>query len=945
MRTKQINIRDEKGIANFLNIARFLAQKATVQMPAAVGLVCLAACPNFATEELSVENVIAADGKTESSSIPEMSKLSSEQPGNSTVESSSLLIPLEPGMIQVEQVQEVEFVQAKVDVPASIAETNLQEAVPQESVVSTASNSDLLDRDQLFEQVFGTSNEMQSAILPWSINGRNQGDLPVQINFQNDDMHWPVAGFAQALGEELRDEWLETIHALAEDGSLSRLHLANAGIETQFDSQTLQLNVILTPEQLRPNVVTLKSSKNAEDVPTVDAAKLSGYLNTRGSLGWTWLPEEGDAAGMQPVALQWNGAVNYQGWVLEGRTRFLEDSSTPWQRGDFRLVHDRPELAVRFKAGEISSPISGYQRGSSILGVSATRQFGLQPDLVTRPVSNYEFFLDSPSKVEVFINGDRDRILDLPAGTQDLRDFSLGAGINDIELLITDAVGQEQRLQFFAPVAAQLLAPGLQQFAYSLGAPMEQAGGTRSYDFANTLLTASHRWGVTPTLTTGAYLQANPSQQMLGTEGVMATPLGSWDWDAAMSLDPNAGLGYGAQVGYEYRRTGDAQQKSLRLGLEYRNDTFLSVGEEEPDNRIPLEASLSYRQRLMERINANFSGRYQWTEAGNAYRVSMNLSRPMGQGRRLGLSLSHAQKAGGETDQQVRVNLLMSMPQRRQTINASTESNLAGDVTRRMSWDYRDRASINTFNTGFNVSEDGETWDLAHKLNWRGYRATMGLKTDATGDRDSMLDWSGMETQLSFGTSLVFADGHFGWSRPVDGSFALLVPHQQLRGQGVDINPSSSRAAAVIDRWGGAVLPGLSHYKINTVNLDAPSLPLGYSLGLSTHRLKPGYRQGTLVTVGEDATVFLQGVLQLADGNLTELKVGEVRSLDDSAWKIKTIFTNRVGKFALEGFKPGTYQIRLTEGEKVTFTIPEEAAGMVDIGTLQLEPSQSESAQ
>lgn len=948
MLVRQVKTERHHRIAEFLNIARLLARTTSRQVSTSIALVCLAASGCWATEELSVEKnaVTAAEVETESSSVAETTEepLSELLSASSVVKPSGLLETLGSEIAPIESANAVEFSQAEAEVQASAAkptpsERTLQETAPQESVISKANHSVNLSREQLFEQVFGPSGEMRAAILPWSINGRAQGDLPVQIDVTNDEMQWPVAGFAQALAVELQDEWLETIYNLAQNGSLSRLDLTNAGIETQFDSQTLQLNVILTPEQRRPNVVSFQTSKEADEAPTVAAAKLSGYLNTRGSVGWTWLPEAGDTAGAQPVALQWDGAINYQGWVLEGRTRFLEDSPNPWQRGDFRLVHDRPQLATRFKAGEISAPIVGYQRGTSILGVSATRQFGLQPDRVTRPVSNYEFFLASPSKVEVFINGDRDRILDLPAGTQDLRDLALGAGINDIELLITDSVGQEQQLRFFAPVAAQLLGPGIQQFAYSLGAPIEQDAGARSYDFNKTLLTASHRWGMTPTLTTGGYLQANLSQQMLGTEGVKATPLGSWDWDAAMSLDPDAGLGYGAQVGYEYRRTGDAQQKSLRLGLEYRNDSFLAVGEDEPNNRIPLETSLSYRQKLIAQIDANVSGRYQWTEDGNAYRVSLKLNRPVGQGRRLGLSLSHSQKAEGDAEQQVRVNFLMSMPQRRQTLNASTESNLAGDVTRRMSWNYRDRPSINTFNTGLNVADDGDSWDVSHRLNWRGYRATLGLKTDATGDRDSMLDWSGMESQLSFGTGLVFADGRFGWSRPVDGSFALLVPHQQLRGQGIEVNPSSQRAAAVIDRWGAAVLPGLSAYKMNTLNLDSPALPLGYSLGLSSHRLKPGYRQGTLVTVGNDATVFLRGVLQFADGNRPELKLGEVSSLDDSAWKVKTLFTNRVGKFALEGFKPGRYQIRLTEGETVEFMIPEDAAGIFDIGALQLTPA------
>lgn len=818
----------------------------------------------------------------------------------------------------------------------------LVSAGSQDGQIAKASETEQV-RQELFEQVFGKPEpgQLSTVIVPWSINQEPQGDIGVSIGWEAQDVRWTDSSFLDSLREVIKPELYSQLVDFQETQPLSIHNLERLGIQAEFDAQALTLNIQLAPEQLRVNVVSAQQEKRksrSEADVTLQPARLSGYLNTRGSLGWTWLPERDGEPGLQPVALQWDGAVNYKGWVFEGRTRFLQDSLQPWQRGDLRVVRDRPDWAMRFQAGEITSPITGYQRGSSILGVSATRQFGLQPDLVTRPVSSYEFFLEAPSKVEVFVNGDRDRILDLPAGTQDLRDFSLGAGINEVELRITDPVGRERLLQFFAPVTTQLLAPGLQQFAYSLGAPIEKEGNARHYNFAETLATASYRWGVTPRLTTGTYLQATTRQQMLGTDGVMATAVGNWDWDAAMSLDPEAGLGYGARVGYEYQRSGDVQQKSLRLGLEYGNDRFLGVGEEQPNNRVPLEANLSYRQKLMAQVNGSLAGRYQWTDDGNAYRVSVSLSRPVGSGRTLGVKLSHSQPAGGDDgEQQVRVNLLWSMPQRGQTVIASTESNLAGEQRRRTSWNYKNRASLNAFNTGFDLSDDGETWDLAHKLAWRGGRATLGLKTDATGDRDSRLDWSGMESQLSFGTSFVFADGHLGWSRPVDGSFALLVPHRQLRGRKVAVNPSTYGAAAVLDRWGAAVLPGLSEYRMNTINLDSPSLPLGYSLGQSSHRLKPGYRQGALVRVGEDSTVFLRGILQGLQEQSAELLLGEVSSLDDPTWPGKTLFTNRVGKFAIEGMKPGRYQVRLTNGERATFTIPEDAVGLYNIGEILLD--------
>ena len=60
-----------------------------------------------------------------------------------------------------------------------------------------------------------------------------------------------------------------------------------------------------------------------------------------------------------------------------------------------------------------------------MLGVSAVRNFSLQPYRVTRPISRFEFFLERDSTVDVFINDRFTQTLQLSAGAQDIRDLPL----------------------------------------------------------------------------------------------------------------------------------------------------------------------------------------------------------------------------------------------------------------------------------------------------------------------------------------------------------------------------------------------------------------------------------------------------------------------------------------------------------------------------------------
>ncbi len=801
------------------------------------------------------------------------------------------------------------------------------------------------DRQTLFEQVFGKPKpgQAQNVIIPWSINQNRQGEMGINIGADPNTISWNATSFLETLGATVKPELQAQLKILSTQGPFSPETLKTLNIETQFNPQDLTLNIVLTPAQLRTNVVTTKSNRNNLDSsPTVNPAKISGYVNMRGNLGWNWISER-DETGRQPLALSWDGVMNLNGWVLEGRADFTEDGTPRWRRGDLRLTHDWPTLAMRASAGEISTPTTGYQRGQAILGLSAARQFGIQPDRITRPISTYEFFLEAPSEVEIYINGDKDRTLDLPAGTQDLRDLSLGAGVNDIELVITDPVGRVQRLQFFAPTASQLLAPGLQQFAYSFGVPVTKDGETRIYNWDDPLLTASHRWGLSNTLTSGAYLQARLNQQLLGWDGAWATTLGSFDWDLALSRDPSLGLGYAGKLNYNYRRAGDTHNRALGLGLEYRSPDFLSVGEAEANNDTALEARLTYSQTLFEKIRANLGARYQWGrgdrngDRNNAYRLNLGLSRPIGPGRNLGITLSHEQREDGSTDNQAKVNFSMSFsPRQGQTMRLSTDADLGGFSKQQINWNYNPRAAFNSIKTGATLNYTPEDWDVNQRMSWQGHRAQLELQNKVEGNTGSWLDPASMESNLTFGSAIAFADGHWGFSRPINGSFALLVPHPTLKDIDVEINPSRSGAAATIDTWGAAILPGLSEYRLNTVNLDAPELPLGYSLGRSSHRLRPSYRRGTLITVGNDATVFLRGILQTAEGTPLELATGEVIALNDPHWKPITLFTNRVGKFALEGFKPGRYTIRLTSGEQLEFTIPETATGVYNLDILKV---------
>ncbi|MBN3881041.1 MULTISPECIES: carboxypeptidase-like regulatory domain-containing protein [unclassified Nostoc] len=115
-------------------------------------------------------------------------------------------------------------------------------------------------------------------------------------------------------------------------------------------------------------------------------------------------------------------------------------------------------------------------------------------------------------------------------------------------------------------------------------------------------------------------------------------------------------------------------------------------------------------------------------------------------------------------------------------------------------------------------------------------------------------------------------------------------------------------------------------------------MPLGYDLGREIYNLLPSYKSGTLIRIGTEATVFLRGVLLDANGEPVALQAAEVRSLSDPNWQPVTLFTNKVGKFALQGFKPGKYELRLNSNQQnvIHFEVPPKQTGIYDIGPLKI---------
>lgn len=85
-------------------------------------------------------------------------------------------------------------------------------------------------------------------------------------------------------------------------------------------------------------------------------------------------------------------------------------------------------------AGYLEAQGRGFQAAPDIAGISFFRSYSvLNPQQIIRPRGDRTFRLDRPSTVEVIINGQQVRRLQLAPGNYNLRDFPFAQGGNDIQ--------------------------------------------------------------------------------------------------------------------------------------------------------------------------------------------------------------------------------------------------------------------------------------------------------------------------------------------------------------------------------------------------------------------------------------------------------------------------------------------------------------------------------
>jgi outer membrane usher protein len=772
--------------------------------------------------------------------------------------------------------------------------------------------ADPRSRDQLFEQVFRRPPPAiaVSGYAQVSVDGARAQKLRAVLAPQAQALR--IEGRALlTLLTGLKPPVLSGLEqAVDGEGWLSGAAIEAAGILLQYDARRFTL-ALTTDPKLRDRTVRYLSGPPPSAAGALRPARFSGFLNlnARAVRRDDTLPGFGRDGSELVVAA--DGALNFRGVVLEGSGIAQSHDSHGFQRGDTRLVFDQPAQAVRYSAGDLRYPLVGFQTVVPMGGIGVARDFSLQPYRRSYQASQFEFYLERPSVVQVWVNGSLVTTLQLPAGLHDLRGLSAIVGINNTKLVIEDASGRVQTLDFSFIYSPLLLGAGERLFTLNAGVKRQVRDGRYHYEGGEPVVVASYLQGITGNTTMGGYLQSDGSRAVAGAQATYALAYGAVQLDGALRHTGGAPAGAGARLNLFYiGGPGAPLAVQGQVGLEWLGPHFGSVNElvTSDHGRVNLFGSVAVPLGPQDALQfSGFSTPALLPGTRGTHSATAAWTHRLGRAT-LTLGLRHRRTTTGEQDRGAFFGLSYAFAEGAQNFQVAREPETGVGSA---SWNST-RPTLEGGPYGFASARLGS--GTREYTAGAGYWTHQGL-VEAAHTRGRIETPTGRftreESSLRGQSALVFADGVMALTPQVTENFVIVRGKEGLEGVPIRIDPDGNGGSRGRSAWlSPAVLSDLGSYLVRDIRVEPVDPPIGAAPDKLGYAVAAAYKSGALLELGKESrTIAVGRLLDAARQGLAHVPL-EVRRLGApaDAPPLRT-FTSRTGSFQLPDLRPGRYEI------------------------------------
>lgn len=594
-------------------------------------------------------------------------------------------------------------------------------------------------------------------------------------------------------------------------------------------------------------------------------------------------------------------------------------------RLETNMTHDFRSSMERFTFGDFFASSGELSGNLNMAGASLSKVYRIDPYFIRPPMFDFTGLAAMASDVEIYINGmlvKRDRF---QPGEFELKNISSYQGAGDVEVVIRDPFGREERVQSPFYFTDTVLREGLSEYSYNMGFLRENFG-VESNDYGGAAFSLFHLWGITNSVTTGVWAEggggiyaAGPRLSYInGSMGVISLALG-------VSEDDRGEDGYAAFFSHRYQSSRFGTVFTAKKQTRDFSTIGLVLSPESPD--YDAGAGISYGSKSTGTIAFDYT-----------------ISRQYAGLKRKSAGVSYSIGAFKNATAFATVKNIQDNSSNNFELFAGIIYYPGRDLYASSNWRLDKSADSETVQVQKNapagqglgyrasyVRDDGPA-ETTETINpYLQYNGRYGAYTAEYRMRKSDMTpgWNG-GYELTASGGFAYVAGTLAATRPVADSFGLvMVPG--LAGVRVYNN---NQEMGVTDSDGNAFIPVMSSYYDNRISVDGKDIPLNYSLREAAKSVSPALRSGSII---EFEAVRIQGItgnlLIRIEGKAAPAELLEIRM--DIDGEEKTFPTGRGGEFYLENLEPGAYTA-FTEYDGKTYsfriTVPESTDIIINLG-------------
>ena len=598
-----------------------------------------------------------------------------------------------------------------------------------------------------------------------------------------------------------------------------------------------------------------------------------------------------------------------------GLSRFAERDSRAYTRLDTTWTRSDQEDLWALSVGDYISGSLAWSRPTRLGGVQWRRDFGLQPGLITQPLPQFFGQAALPSSIELYVNGVRQYRGEVLPGPFQIDAVPNIRGTGQAQVVLTDALGRSQTLDFGFYNASRLLRTGFSDYAVELGA-VRRAYGLESFSYRDEPVTSgSLRYGLREWLTLEGHAEASTDLALGGGGAVVSLGRAGTVNGAYALSEHDRGRGQQASVGYTWTAAGFTVDYQLTRAFDDYRDLAADEGRAPPQRAE--RALLAYGLGHAGSLSLNYT-RLDTIEDGRFRVLGANYSAQL-PGTALAFFVGGSRNLDDDHDNSVFAGLSLSF-------GPQLSAGLAQDRNRGedSSSVYVSRPLAQDGGYGWNLrAQRGEGRDQQQaELAYRGDRGQIsgGLWR---------LDGHTM-TYASASGGLVWMDDQAFASRRVDDAFAL-VSTEGLAGVPVLLE---NRPIGVTDARGHYLLTGLSAWQPNQVSIEPLQLPPQVQVERTQSMAVPADRAGVRIAFGLRTVRAALLTLQDDKGQPLPLGTRVRRGADDTA----PVQVGYDGQVYLEHLSTLNAIIIDLDGQpscRLHVEIPETETGIAAIGPLR----------